>query len=62
MKIYPFTTLNWMNKDIIAQQIFPAHGTIYSSQLLETNFLSETAISEAKPAFICSNSTTLIVE
>ena len=31
MKIQPFTTLNWVKKDIIAQQIFPAHGTIYFS-------------------------------
>ena len=37
----------------MAQQIFPAHRTIYFSQLLKTN-LSKTTISQAQPAFIDS--------
>ena len=45
-----------MKPEHVAQQIFPAHKTIYSSQLLKTNLLSETRVSQAQAAFICSNS------
>ena len=38
------------------QQIFLAHRTIYSPQLLKTNLLSETIVSEPQLAFIYSNS------
>ena len=56
-------TLSWVNKDEITykgQNIFPAHRTIYFSQLLRTNF--PPAISQFQPAFICSNSATLILD
>ena len=33
----------------------PARRTIYFSQSLKTNLLSETIVSQAQPAFICSN-------
>ena len=62
-KIYPFGALFWVHKDEnIAQHIFKAHRTIYFSQLLKTNLLSETTVSHGQPAFICLNSAILIVE
>ena len=36
----------------IAQQIFPAHRTMYFLQLMETNFLSETIVSQAQQAYL----------
>ena len=36
----------------VAQQICPAHRTLYIPQLLKTNLLSETVVSQAQPAFI----------
>ena len=47
---------------MLVQQTFPAHRTIYFSQLLETNLLPETTVSQTQPTFICSNSTLLTVE
>ena len=44
----------------VAQQISPVYRTIYFSQLLKTNLLSETIISHAQPAFIWLNSAILI--
>ena len=39
---YPYHT--WVNSDkSIAKQILPDHRTVYFSQLLKTNFLSETS-------------------
>ena len=35
--------------------------TIYISQLLKTNSLSETTVSQAQPGFICSNSNSAIL-
>ena len=45
-----------------SQQFFPGHRTTYMSQLLKTNLLSETTVSQAQLAFICSNSAILTVE
>ena len=39
----------WVNRDeSIAKQILSAHRTVYFSQLLKTNFLSETIVSQAQ--------------
>ena len=46
----------------VAQEISPAHRTIYFLHLLETNLLSETTVSQTQPTFIWSNSTILTVE
>ena len=65
MKIYPFRTLRLVSKDeniYIAQQIFPVHRTMYFSQLLKTNLLCATSVSQAQPAFICLVSAILTVE
>ena len=65
VKIYPWKTLSWANKDrqkLIARQMFPFHGIIYSSKLLKKKILSETTVPQAQPAFICSNSAILTVE
>ena len=51
MKISPFATLKHL-----AQQIFLATWTVYFLQLLKTNLLSETTISQTQPAFVCLNS------
>ena len=70
---YLFEVLSWTfiisqpysdqrRKHILVQQIFLAHRTIYFSQLLETNLLPETTVSQTQPTFICSNSTILTVE
>ena len=40
----------------VAQQIFPAHRAMYFLQLLNTNLLSETIVSQVQLAFICLNS------
>ena len=56
MKIYPFATLCWFNKD---ENIWPSK---FFSQLLKTNLLSETTISQAQPAFASLNSAILTVE
>ena len=45
-----------------AQQILPAHKTIYFQWLLKTNLLPEIIVSQAQLAFICSNSATITVE
>ena len=61
---YPFATLCWVNNNEknIAQQILPAHRTIYFSQTLETKLLSETTISQAQLTFNCTNSAILTVD
>ena len=56
MKIYPFATLCWFNKD---ENIWPNK---FFSQLLKTNLLSETTISQAQPAFVSLNLAILTVE
>ena len=45
-----------------SQQIFPARRTMYFFQLLETNLLLETTVSQAQPTLICLNSAILTVE
>lgn len=45
-----------------AQQILTGHRTMNFSQLLKTILFSETTISQARQAFICLDSATLIVE
>ena len=40
----------------VAQQIFPAPYDTIITQLLKTNLLSETIVSQTQTAFICSNS------
>ena len=68
VKICPFATLCWVNKDEnIAQQILTGYPSpqdnIYQySQLLKTNLLPETNISQAQHTFICLNSAILTVE
>ena len=65
MKIYPFATLSWVNKDentLLVQQIFLAHRAIYYPQLLKTSLLSETIVPQAQPAFFCLNSAIITVE
>ena len=63
MKIYPFPTLRWVNKnENIAKQIFQAHTAICSSELLKISLLSETMVSQTQLAFICSNSAILTVK
>ena len=63
MKNYPFATSYRVSKhENISQQFFPGHRTTYMSQLLKTNLLSETTVSQAQLAFICSNSAILTVE
>ena len=59
-----FRNLIWVNKDenMIPQQISLIHRTMYFSQLLKTNFFSETIYSQTQPAFICSNSTIITIE
>ena len=44
------------------QQIFPAHKTLYLPQLLKTNLLSETIVTQAQTAFVCSNSAIITAE
>ena len=51
-----------MRTGTVALQIFPNHKAIYFLQLLKTNLLSETIVSQAQPAFICSNSAVIAVE
>ena len=40
----------------VTQQIFPAHRAMYFLQLLKTNLLSETTVSQVQLAFVCLNS------
>ena len=54
-KICPFATIYW------TQQMSPAHK-MYFSQLLKTNLLCETRVSQAQPVFIWWNSTIIIIE
>ena len=63
-KICPFTALcrGNKNKKNVAQQISTTHRTIYFLQLLETNLLSGTRISQAHSELICSNAVILTVE
>ena len=48
--------------NLIAQQISPAHRTMYFLKLLNTNLFSQTTIPQIQSAFICLNSAILIVE
>ena len=63
VKIYPFVTLCWVNKDekMYSNKFFH-HRTIYFLQLLKINLLSEIIVSQAQPTFICSNSAVIKVE
>ena len=45
-----------------AQQLnFPAYRTLYIPQLLETNLLSETTVSQVQLAFICLNAAIMTI-
>ena len=61
VKMYFLATLCWVNNNK-AQQIFPAHMTIYFSQLLIRYLLSETTVYQTQATFICSNSAILTLE
>ena len=63
VKIYPFATVKWWIKmKKYSSKILPGHRTIYLLQLLKTNLLSETTVSQAQQTFICSNSAKFTVE
>ena len=63
LKIYPFATLCWVNKDEkMYSNKFSHHRTIYFPQLLKINLTSEIIVSQAQPKFICSNSAIIKVE
>ena len=64
VKIYPFTTLKWVNKyeNIYGRPtIFPAHRPIYFSNYWK-KLLSEITVPQAKPGSNCLNSTILAIE
>ena len=63
MNIYPFETLCWLNKDenMKPKKFSQPIGQCFS-QLLKTNLFSETRVSQAQAAFVCSNSEIVTVE
>ena len=48
--------------NMVAQQIFQTHRTIYFSKLLKADLFSETIVSQTQPAFVCSDSAIITVE
>ena len=46
----------------LAQQVFPVHKQYIFHSYYYTDLLSETTLSQAQPAFTCSNSAILRVE
>ena len=60
MKIFVTEFLGELWK-FVAQQTVPAHKTIYFSQSLKGNSLSETIVSQAQLEFTCSNSAIVTV-
>ena len=63
VKIYPFATLCWVNKDENMQSNkFSQPIGHYICQLLKTNLLSETIVTQAQTAFVCSNSAIITAE
>ena len=63
VKIYPFATLCWVNKDEkMYSNKFSYHRTIYFPQLLKINLSSEIIVSQAQPIFICLSSAVIKVE
>ena len=46
----------------LAQQVFPAHKQYIFHSYNYANLLSQTTLSQAQPAFTCSNSAILTVE
>ena len=60
MKIFVTEFLGELWK-FVAQQTVPAHRTIYFSQSLKGNSLSETIVSQAQLEFTCSNSAIVTV-
>ena len=62
MKIYHFTTLVIKDEKTYQSNKFSQPTGQYISQLLETNLLPETTVSQTQTTFICSNSTILTVE
>ena len=48
--------VEWIKLKTYNPTNFLVHRTIYFAKLLKTNLLSETIISRAQPALICSNS------
>ena len=63
VKIYPFATLCWVNKDEkMYSNKFSYHRTIYFPQLLKINLSSEIIVSQAQQTFICLSSAVIKVE
>ena len=58
MKVFS-TKLSFCN---LTQQIVPANRTMYFSQLLKANLLSEAIVSQVQLAFISLNATIITVE
>ena len=58
---FPNLMLSEKEWKYVAQQISPAHRSIYFSQLLKRILLSETIVFEAQPIFIWLNSRIIII-